>query len=186
MVHKSQFKKPNQKELQRLAGYMTMLHQAACYFKDHFVGQKVVYSTSQNTVAIYFSETNYMHLCGLYYAKGTKKFFSDCLGKQVDLTALMVKKDGTTMQKLQVLGSISDLTSPYVRLTGSGRYLFLEFDYALRTKKQILAVTLKDTTGKIVPQSLLNLKSQKCFPTGEDVTQIYSVDLKTQIRRKIL
>lgn len=62
----------------------------------------------------------------------------------------------------------------YVHLTQSGRYLYLEFDYALRTKKQILALTLKDTRSKVVPQSLLNLKRQKTFPIGAPVQCIYA------------
>lgn len=180
MTQGSKFIKPNVKELRRLEQSMNTLHQAASYFHEHFVGRKMVYCTPHDEVAVYFSETNYMHLCGLNYSKGAEKFFIDCLDQQVNLNLLKVKEDGTTLQKLQVLASISELTSSYLRLTGSGRYLFLEFDYALRTKKQILAVTLKDTTRKVVPQSLLDLKSQKSFPIGEGVTQIYSVDLLTQ------
>ena len=55
----------------------------------------------------------------------------------------------------------------HVHLTGSGRYLYLEFDYALRTRKQILALTLKETSKKIVPQSLLDLKRKTVFPKGQ-------------------
>ena len=117
-----------------------------------------------------------MHLCGLYYSRGTKNFFLDCLDKKLDVSSLLVKKDGTTFQKLAILNSVTELTSPHVRLTGSGRYLYLEFDYALRTKKQILALTLKDTSKKIVPQSLLDLKKKRDFPKGEAVIKIYAVD----------
>ena len=52
-------------------------------------------------------------------------------------------------KKLQVLGSIEELLGKHVHLTGSGRYLYLEFDYALRTRKQILALTLKRHQGKL-------------------------------------
>ena len=78
------------------------------------------------------------------------------MDKKLDVSSLLVKKDGTTFQRLAILNSVTELTSSHVRLTGSGRYLYLEFDYALRTKKQILALTLKDTSKKIVPQSLLD------------------------------
>lgn len=184
MIQKSRYRTPNQKEFRRLEQSVNLIYQAADYFQKYFVGRKMVYSTHKNEVELYFSQTNYMHLCGLYYSEGAEKFFIDCLDKQVNLKSLMIKKDGTTMQKLQVLPSIMELTSPYVRLTGSGRYLFLEFDYALRTKKQILAVTLKGTTHKIFPQSLLNLKAQKSFPVGETVIRIHSIDLITHSEKE--
>ena len=82
------------------------------------------------------------------------------------------------MQKLQVLGSIEELLGKHVHLTGSGRYLYLEFDYALRTRKQILALTLKETSRKIVPQSLLDLKRKTVFPKGQKVISIYSKHLQ--------
>lgn len=159
---------------------MKTLHDAANYFQKHFVGRKMVYRTSDCEIAVYFSGSNYMHLCGLSYSKGAEKFFIDCLDNKVDLKCIKVKDDGTTMQKLTVLVFISELTGSHLRLTGSGRYLKLSFDYALRTKKQILAVTLKDTSNKIVPQSLLDLKSTNNFPSGEVVSQVYSVNLVTK------
>lgn len=180
VTQKAKFRKPNSKELRRLEQSMKAFHEAAGYFQEHFVGRKMVYSTSNDEIAVYFSGSNYMHLCGLSYSKGAEKFFIDCLDNKVDLKSLKVKDDGTTMQKLQVLPFISELTSSYLKLTGSGRYLFLEFDYALRTRKQILAVTLKATSHKTVPQSLLDLKSQQSFPIGEAVRQIYSVHLSTK------
>lgn len=177
MIQKSRYRIPNQKEFRRLEQSVNLIYQTADYFQEYFVGRKMVYSTQKNEVELYFSQTNYMHLCGLYYSEGAEKFFIDCLDKKVNLKSLLIKKDGTTMQKLQVLPSIKELTSPYVWLTGSGKYLRLEFDYSLRTRKQILALTLKDTQSKIVPQSLLNLKSKEVFPKGEPVTCIYSKSL---------
>ena len=39
-----------------------------------------------------------------------------------------------------------------------------------------MALTLIDTSKKIVPQSLLNLKKTREFPKGESVIKIYAVD----------
>ncbi|MBS4761370.1 hypothetical protein KG089_01445 [Carnobacteriaceae bacterium zg-ZUI252] len=183
MVQKVKFKVANYKELRQIEQSLQALYKAAAYFKTYFIGKKVVYCTLNNEVEVYFSESNFMHLCGLYYPKGTKKFFRDCLDKCLNVSSLLVKKDGTTMQKLQILASVSDLTSPYVRLTGSGKYLHLEFDYALRTKKQILALTLKEAQRKLIPQSLLDLKRLTIFPKGETVIKIYAIkhDTKEEI-----
>ena len=52
-----------------------------------------------------------MHLCGVDYRKGAGSFFDDCLNRHVIIDELKIKKDGTTMQKLQVLGSIEKACS---------------------------------------------------------------------------
>ena len=179
MRQKNQFRKMNISEYNKILQSLSFLRSAATYFKEYFINKKVVYRTKDNEITVYFSESNFMHLCGFYYLKGTNKFFKDCLDNQLDISSLLVKKDGTTMQKIQILSSITELTSSHVRLTGSGRYLYLEFDYSLRTNKQILALTLKDTHKKVVPQSLLNLKKMKNFFKGEAVIEIYAVKLET-------
>ena len=179
MKKEEQFRTINTLENNRIVCIIPSLYKIAKYFKDNFFGKKVVYCTRNQKVSVYFSESNFMHLYGLYYSRGAKNFFLDCLDKKLDVSSLLVKKDGTTFQKLAILNSVTELTSPHVRLTGSGRYLYLEFDYALRTKKQILALTLKDTSKKIVPQSLLDLKKKRDFPKGEAVIKIYAVDFYT-------
>ena len=176
MKKEEQFRTINTLENNRIVCIIPSLYKIAKYFKDNFFGKKVVYCTRNQKVSVYFSESNFMHLCGLYYSRGTKNFFLDCLDKKLDVSSFLVKKDGTTFQKLAILNSVTELISPHVRLTGSGRYLYLEFDYALRTKKQILALTLKDTSKKVVPQSLLDLKNKRDFPNGEPVIKIYAVD----------
>ncbi|WP_314680513.1 PBECR4 domain-containing protein [uncultured Granulicatella sp.] len=179
MKKEEQFRTINTLEYNRIVHSIPSLYKIAKYFKDNFFGKKVVYCTRNQKISVYFSESNFMHLCGLHYSRGAKNFFLDCLDKKLDVSSLLVKKDGTTFQKLAILNSVTELTSPHVRLTGSGRYLYLEFDYALRTKKQILALTLKDTSKKIVPQSLLDLKKKRDFPKGEDIIKIYAVDFYT-------
>ena len=179
MKKEEQFRTINTLEYNRIVHSIPSLYKIAKYFKDNFFGKKVVYCTRNQKISVYFSESNFMHLCGLHYSRGAKNFFLDCLDKKLDVSSLLVKKDGTTFQKLAILNSVTELTSPHVRLTGSGRYLYLEFDYALRTKKQILALTLKDTSKKIVPQSLLDLKKKRDFPKGEAVIKIYAVDFYT-------
>ena len=176
MKKEEQYRRINTLEYNKIVQSIPLLNKIANYFKDYFFGKKVVYCTSNQKVAVYFSESNFMHLCGLYYSRGAKNFFLDCLDNKLKVSSVLVKKDGTTFQKLAILNSITELTSPHVRLTGSGRYLYLEFDYALRTRKQILALTLIDTSKKIVPQSLLNLKKTREFPKGESVIKIYAVD----------
>ena len=174
MAKQEEYKKPNYGERIKLQRFLIQLHFAAVFFKKNFVGKVMYYHTESNVVEVYFSPTNFMHLCGIYYQKGPGSFFDDCLANHISIDQVSIKKDGTTMQKLQVLGAVQELVGTFVCLTGSGKYLRLEFDYSLRTRKQILALTLKDTQSKIVPQSLLILKSKEVFPKGDPVTCIYS------------
>lgn len=179
MTKSKDYRKPNYNEKRKIRNFMIPLQNAASFLKEHCIGKIMSYQTETKKVDIHFLPSNFMHLCGLEYQKGASSFFDDCLNKHIIIDDLNIKRDGTTMQKLQVLGSIQELLGKHVQLTGSGRYLYLEFDYALRTKKQILALTLKDTPTKTIPQSLLDLKRKAVFPKGEKVISIYSRHLQT-------
>ena len=114
-----------------------------------------------------------MHLCGIKYEKGAASFFTDALNKNIDENSIYIKKDGTTFQKLQVLPQFKELIGKNVRVTRGYKYLLLSFDYALRTNKEILALTLIDRINSdVIPQSLLNLHSMKKFKKKKKVIKI--------------
>lgn len=185
MNKKNRYKRMSFSEQTKLKHYLDVIYRTAQFLEDHFINQKVVYCTASQEVIIAFAKTNFMHLCGLYYKKGAHSFYDDSLNHHLKLELLQIKKDGTSFQKLQVLHSIKDLISPFVLLTGRGTFLYLDFDYALRTRKQILALTLIDDRSVLVPQSLLNLKRQKSFPKGEPVYRIYAEHYKTGQRQDL-
>lgn len=161
MKRLNEYKRPSSNEIIVLRRYFEKIFEASIFFNRYFKNKVVYYATDNDMIAIYFSTTNFMHLCGIGYCKGPASFFDDCLLRHLVVDDILIKRDGTTFQKLQVLSSIQELIGPRVQLTQSGRYLYLQFDYVLRTKKQILALTLKDTHFKVVPQSLLDLKGRK-------------------------
>lgn len=179
IMNEQKYRLPNFNEKLKLQRYFEQLHSAALFVKQHFIGKSMIYETESEIVEVRFSSTNFMHLCGIHYTEGAAQFFEACLNHHVVVDKIKIKDDGTTFQKLQLLPSIAELLGDYVCLTGSGKYLYLEFDYALRTNKQILALTLKDTSRKIVPQSLLYLKRKNVFPKGEKVVKIYSRHLQS-------
>lgn len=119
-----------------------------------------------------------MHLCGISYLRGSKNFFLSAKYRKIDLDKVLIKKDGTTFQKLQVLSAFPELISGNVRLTGRGRFLVLDYDYALRTSKQLLALTLINQSAKAIPQSLLNLH-KKMFEKSASVVRIESQDFNS-------
>lgn len=173
----SQYKKPSYKEFNELKAFSKMLTSTAEYLKAHFVGKQLYFCTQKDTVMLVFKSSNYMHLCGVNYEKGANSFFSDCLNETIDISMIHVKKDGTTFQKLRVLSAIPLLLRVNTSLVKKGKYLYLEFDFAIRTRQQIVALTLNRTSGYYYPESLLNLKGMKKFASGERVECVYAVKL---------
>lgn len=164
------------KETDQIKKYLKAIYTAAAILQDNFVDKKVVYVGEQSTVAIIFSATNFMHLCGIDYRRGTHLFFQDALDKKLSLQDINIKSDGTTFQKLQVVGSIDLLLNRNISIVGRGVYSSLKYDSAIRTRRKILALSLKQNGLSYVPISLLNLSSKE-IGSGQKVTCIFSEDL---------
>lgn len=178
--HTDNYKRPNYNEMRKLQTYFKQMHEAATFFDSYFKGKKVIFTTQDKEISVIFFASNFMHLCGVSYKNGSKCFFDDCVNQRVAVENIMIKKDGTTFQKLQVIGNSRDLITNQVLLTERESYLCLEFDYSLRTRKQILALTLVESNFKYVPQSLINLRCMKVFPKGSPIVKIYAIDLETK------
>lgn len=127
-----------------------------------------------------------MHLCGVKYIDGSTIFYKDVLNNKIDVSKVLIKADGTTFQKLQVIANLKDLVSGHVQLVAHQHFLYLEFDYALKTNKRILALTLIDRNYVIRPQSILNLKNTNKRLKGENIIRIESEDLKTKVITQLL
>ncbi|MCQ9628664.1 MULTISPECIES: PBECR4 domain-containing protein [Pasteurellaceae] len=166
------------KEQAKLGRYINLIEEAAKFFNDHFINKKVIYRTENQEITVIFKRTNFMHLCGIRYTDGAAKFFRAAISKKLDLSKMGVKDDGTTFLKLSLLQSVKFLLSAEISLADRAIYLHLHFDKALRTKKQIFALTLINDEHIFVPQSLLNLKSMNEFPHGDKVISIKSIHLQ--------
>lgn len=68
------------------------------------------------------------------------------------------------------------LLGNHISIAGRGIYASLRYDAAIRTRKKILALSLKQNGLIFVPISLLNLSSKEIGP-GQKVTGIFSEDL---------
>lgn len=178
-MYKNGYRKLKYKEYNAIKRNINNIYLAASFYKSEFVNKKLTFYTQNESITIVASVTNFMHLCGVYYLRGKRNFFQDACDKKLDLTKILIKNDGTTFQKLQVLGSFPELLSHKIRLTNRGRFLRLDFDYALRTSKQILALTLIDRGGNTKPQSILNLHKMKRFDKGEPVIKIESQEFNS-------
>ncbi len=188
MSRKHNYKKLNSKEYSYINRYMDNIHKTAIFYDTTFVNKKITFYTKSTSITVIASATNFMHLCGIFYLRGSKNFFIDAKHKKIDLSKVLIKKDGTTFQKLQVLNSLPNLISKNVRLTTRGKFLLLDYDYALRTSKQILALTLIDQNDRfnVVPQSILNLHRMKKFDAGEPIIKIESKQFDSDISKILL
>ena len=165
-------------EKQRIERYLTKINCAAQQFKNKFLNKKIIYFTPKNKIEMTCSSTNFMHLCGIWYKDfGAQAFYRAALHNKIILDKVWVKKDYSTFEKLQVIDQLDKLISENVSLIHSGRFLYLQYDYAVRTRKKILALTLIDINSIEVPQSLLNLKRVNNLEKGEKILKIEIDDI---------
>ena len=143
MMRKSNaYRSSNDKEKQKLKIFLPAIQKAAIFYDDSFMNKRIVYYTKYRSIELTSIKSNFMHLCGVNYRWGAHRFFDDILSHRLKLDDISIKNDGTTYQKLRVIDNLPELLSKHVRLVTSGKFLFLKYDYALRTSKQILALTL--------------------------------------------
>lgn len=173
------FKSVNLKELGQLRRYISIIYNSADFYDKHFVNKTIIYTTKNNKIELTARRDNFMHLCGILYIEGPRKFFNDALDRKVQLKKVLIKKDGSTFQKLQVLNQLKEMLGPHLRLTGRGAFTYLKFDHSLHTNKTILALALLNNQNYMVPISLLNLKFIHPFPKGDKIIKIESKDLNT-------
>lgn len=180
MNKKHNYRKLKAKEYTSIKRHIKDIYTAAQFYETVFINKKVMFYTKNTVITVTASTTNFMHLCGILYLRESRNFFKDVQDKKIDLSKILVKKDGTTFQKLQVLNSFPELISGNVRLTNHSHFLLLDYDYALRTSKQILALTLLNRNANVIPQSILNLHKMKKFDKGDPVIKIESQEFNSE------
>lgn len=174
---KKGYRRLSAKESLTIVNYFPVLSKVTLFLKENIIGKYIYIMTDESCITLTFSESNFMHLCGLDYKGGSNKFFNACLNEKLEINNIKVKTDGTSFQKLRVINQIEDIFKMPSQIASSGTFLNLRFDSAIRTKKQIAAITLLNDRTTYVPQSLLNLKNMKKFPSSRNVICIYAEDM---------
>lgn len=178
-MNRNLFKNANLKEIGQLRRYMSIIYDNADFYSKHFVNKTIIYTTKNKKIELTARRDNFMHLCGVTYIDGPRKFFNDALDQKIQIKKILIKKDGSTFQKLQIMNQFQEMLGPHLRLTGRSNFTYLKFDHSIRTNKSILALALLNNQNYMVPISLLNLKFIHPFPNGEKIIKIESRDLKT-------
>ena len=83
---KKEYKRMSIKETTQITRQLNAIYKAAHLLQEHFVDKKVSFVGEVSTVAIIFSTTNFMHLCGIDYRRGNTLVFSRCLRQENKFT----------------------------------------------------------------------------------------------------
>jgi len=168
----------NEKEKRQFINNLPKLYSAQKFISDNLIGKARYYfykdDRKMKWIEVRFGKKNFMHLCGVKYVGGPRRFWDKACQNRLSLKQLEVKNDGSTFQKLQVINAIKDLGSLKLVITSQGVLLRLHYDHLLRTKREIMGIGLGETDYHYVPLSLLNLQDQQDkFKTRR--TQSFSV-----------
>ena len=105
------FKRMNRNEEKWLVANFNLLRDLAKFFKEHYIGKHVISESEGLKVTVKMVKSNFMHLCGIWYRFGAKKFFNNLLEGKVKIQYVFVKKDGLTSQKMEVMSDLYKLLS---------------------------------------------------------------------------
>lgn len=114
---------------------------------------------------------HFRHLCGVEYIDpktkrnvSAKQFYSLVKRKQLSPEGISIKMDGTSIQKLEVIGLIDCLISKNIRiLDGNIQFYNFSFHKGIRTSRAIFSLALEQDHDNdyLIPLSLLNLKKEQ-------------------------
>lgn len=132
--------------------------------------------------SLHFAPRNFAHLCGVKYTTGANNFVNDLMAHRLKQTNVIF--DETPKQvlaKAEVITGLPNLLRPGVRVSEHGSFLKLHFDKAIRTNRNILALTLINAGNTyLIPNSLINLRMSKedanAFMHNYPVKHIYTID----------
>ncbi|MDT7039538.1 PBECR4 domain-containing protein [Lactiplantibacillus pentosus] len=166
MKHPQEYRRATPQDLKRIRLKMNDLQMAFNYVETELCDHKRYYfyqdSGKVAVMQLNVKRENFMHLCGFNYRSGgAKRFWHDLKRNHLVMENLLVKVDGTTFQKLQIINLLPELSKLNLKITGAGKYLNLQYDHSIRTKRELMAIAFQFDTDGYIPLSLLNLNDTK-------------------------
>lgn len=61
---------------------MSIIYDNADFYSKHFVNKTIIYTTKNKKIELTARRDNFMHLCGVAYIDGPRKFFNDALDQK--------------------------------------------------------------------------------------------------------
>lgn len=158
----------NRKELALLNGKVDEIIKVSKFYKEKMSNGIVSYVYKKNdevkVLRVKYGEENFAHLLGIRFSgKDASKVLDDLANGHTAQEAILVKNDGTTFKKMEVLESFKNIIdSNVVALNDLGtlsQASKLKFTEALKTGDNNLVLALKDFEPEVYrPYSLMNLK----------------------------
>lgn len=156
-----------QDELEMLNNKVGDLVSTAKFYKENMSQGNVVYVFKQGNnikaLRVKYGEENFSHLTGIKFdRKSAKGMLEDLVNENTEQNAILVKNDGTTFQKLDVIQKLPEVIDASVISLNDLEHIQqaqkLRFSDALKTKDNSLLLALKDFEPEIYrPYSLINL-----------------------------
>ncbi len=161
----------DQDDLELLNKYSQQLKEAAEFYKNNMSKGNVVYVFKQNdeikALRVKYGEENFAHLTGLKFdRRSAKDMLNDLVEEKTTQNAILVKNDGTTFQKLEVIDKLPEVIEASVislnDLSNVEQAQKLRFSDALKTADNKLLLALKDFEPEVYrPYSLINLSGPR-------------------------
>lgn len=134
------------------------------YLKEHVFNYTYTFFYEDNKeikkYILNINNNDFAHLCGIEYKNGNKNLGKDLVKKRVNWDKIWIKKDGTTLLKLNVIKSINLLFTIDTKIESGGKGLDLVYDKLIRTNRKILGIGCKQLNKEnLIPLSLLNLST---------------------------
>ncbi len=156
-----------QEEIELLNNKVGDLLSTAKFYKENMSQGNVVYVFKQDdnikALRVKYGEENFSHLTGIKFdRKSAKGMLEDLVNEKTEQNAILVKNDGTTFQKLDVIQKLPEVIDASIislnDLDNIQQAQKLRFSDALKTKDNSLLLALKDFEPEVYrPYSLINL-----------------------------
>ena len=167
------FVQPSFSEGQRIQRSLDLLESVATFYQQSLLERTIIYESAHLHFGVRFASSNFAHLCGIKYKGGSSELFSALIAKRVEIERILIKRDGSTFQKLQVLPAVKSLLTSQVAIGGSGNMTQFQYDAMVRSHRKILSIHFQtNQDGLLFPVSLINLRREPRELRGEPVKHI--------------
>ena len=163
------YKLANQKEINEINTYSSILKNIAEFYEENFDGNKIDYVYKDNNdikiLPVKYKRENFPHLTGINFVQknATEKF--EILKNGNNTTPLIIERGSSTFNKLKVLHKIPELIKADATVLSDLKDIKqakrIDFSKGLQDSKNELLIALKNFQPEFyTPKSLLNIETK--------------------------
>lgn len=163
------YKLANQKEINEINAYSSILKNIAEFYEENFDGNKIDYVYKDNNdikiLPVKYKRENFPHLTGINFVQknATEKF--EILKNGNNTTPLIIERGSSTFNKLKVLHKIPELIKADATVLSDLKDVKqakrIDFSKGLQDSKNELLIALKNFQPEFyTPKSLLNIETK--------------------------